>query len=90
MPQEIAMARRHNKARKPKQRKRQSKRPSRQPGYDYTIEEWCARRRLSRSMYNKLQTQGLGPRTLRTGRSVRITDKADADWQADRERAAHQ
>lgn len=45
-----------------------------------TIAEFCRRVRISRSTYFSLQLTGLGPRTLKIGRAVRISERALRDW----------
>jgi hypothetical protein len=50
-----------------------------------TIDEWCKRHRISRSMYYKLKNSGKGPRTLDIGNVRRITEASDAEWVAARE-----
>jgi hypothetical protein len=52
------------------------------------INEWCEDHRISRSMFYKLKKQGLAPDLMKLGKAVRITDDADARWQAAREAAA--
>jgi hypothetical protein len=48
---------------------------------DFTIAEWCALRRLSRSMYYKLKKLGLGPEVTFYGGTIpRITREADRSW----------
>jgi hypothetical protein len=52
------------------------------PKPDMTIAQWCARHQVSETKYHSLRKQGLGPRELVLGvRSIRITEKADAEWQ---------
>jgi hypothetical protein len=53
-----------------------------------TREEFCARNRISIPFYNKLKTQGLGPRETRVQSKILITAEADADWRAEREAAS--
>jgi hypothetical protein len=59
--------------------------PPRRAGDDYSIAEWCAKRRISESMFHKLRSLGLGPRVTHVGRRTTITEAADADWQAAQE-----
>ena len=57
-----------------------------EPPGSSTIPEWCRRHRLSRAMYYKLKRLGKGPKVMMLGKAPRITDQADLDWQAERER----
>ena len=50
-----------------------------------TINEWCALRRVSRSMFYQLDKQGLAPRTHNAGVKRLISPQADANWLAQRE-----
>ena len=54
-------------------------------GDAYTIREFCARHRLSMSMYYKMRTQGRGPREMHVGRHVVISREAAAKWRRARE-----
>lgn len=45
-----------------------------------SISGFCRRNRISRSTYYALQDQGLGPATLKIGRSVRISRSAEKHW----------
>jgi predicted DNA-binding transcriptional regulator AlpA len=45
-----------------------------------TIAEFCREFGLGRSTYFALQRAGLGPRTMKIGRSVRISLQAIEDW----------
>ena len=53
-----------------------------------TIAEWCAHRRVSRSMFYKLDAEGLAPRTHNVGVKRLISPQADAEWLQQREAAA--
>jgi hypothetical protein len=82
-------------AKQPAGRKKKARRkrvrkplPPRREGDDYTIAEWCAKRRISESFFHKLKSLGLGPRVTHTGRRVTISEAADAEWQVEREREA--
>jgi hypothetical protein len=59
----------------------------RAPGADFTIAQWCEHRNISRPTYHQWRLRGLGPKELRIGSVIRITAKADAEWQ---ERMEHQ
>ena len=54
----------------------------------YTLDEWCARRRVSRAMFYRLKTLGLAPRFHHAGTKVIISDEADREWLAAREAEA--
>jgi len=54
----------------------------------FTIDEWCAARKISRAMFYKLDAQGNAPRTYNVGRCRRISPAADAEWLAAREAAS--
>lgn len=51
----------------------------------FTIDEFCQRNGISRFTYHKLKNQGRGPREMALGGVIRITPKAEADWQRARE-----
>jgi hypothetical protein len=53
----------------------------------YSIDEWCAYRRVSRSQYYKLQATGRGPKVIRNGIRTIITDEADQAWRIANEEA---
>jgi hypothetical protein len=46
----------------------------------FTLDEWCERRRISRSMFYKLKSKGRGPQTHYAGVKCLISDEADAAW----------
>jgi hypothetical protein len=47
----------------------------------YTLPEWRAKRKLSKSEYYRLRAGGLGPETVQFGpRLVRVTGKSDREW----------
>jgi hypothetical protein len=54
---------------------------------DFTIDEWCAKRRISKVHFYKLLKLGLAPRTKKLLKRRTISPEADAEWQAERERA---
>lgn len=58
-----------------------------EPG-SFTIAEWCARNRISRSMAYALWERGEGPRRFYVGSKVLISAEADAAWRREREAAA--
>jgi predicted DNA-binding transcriptional regulator AlpA len=49
---------------------------------DYTIPEWCEKRRICRATFYNLQKRGDGPRTIKIGYQKRITAEDDAEWVA--------
>jgi hypothetical protein len=55
-------------------------------GGSKTIDEFCDDNRISRSFYYKMRFAGVGPVEMRFGTIVRITARAEADWQARGER----
>jgi excisionase family DNA binding protein len=52
----------------------------------FTLDEFCERHRISRSMFYKLRDQGLAPATFMLGNRVRISREAAAKWRKQRER----
>jgi len=54
----------------------------------FTIREWCAHRKVSRSMFYKLREKGKAPRTHRAGVKHLISPDADAEWLRAREAEA--
>ncbi len=69
-----------------KRRRRQAQAPPDDPDA-YTIGEFCRRHMLSRPTYNRLRSQGLGPREIKLAQKVLITKEAAADWRIEREAA---
>jgi hypothetical protein len=55
--------------------------PAPSGGGSWTIEEFCERNRISRSFFYKMRAQGIGPDEMHTGATVRITQRAEFDWQ---------
>jgi AraC-like DNA-binding protein len=53
---------------------------------DYSVSEWCRRRRISRGLFYKMLKEGTAPATLKLRKRRTITSAADAAWQAQRER----
>jgi predicted DNA-binding transcriptional regulator AlpA len=45
-----------------------------------SIDEFCAAHGISRSMFYKLEKQGLAPRVMYVGSRRLISDEAGADW----------
>jgi hypothetical protein len=50
-----------------------------------TIAKFCEDNSISRSTYYNLDKIGKGPRVIRLGQKIIITDQAEADWQRERE-----
>ena len=48
---------------------------------DYTIQQWCDKRKISRAEFYKMRKDGRGPRVLENGAVRRITRKADQEWE---------
>jgi hypothetical protein len=42
----------------------------------FTISEWCATRKISKSMFYKLRLQGLGPRCHNAGNKLLISPRS--------------
>ena len=49
---------------------------------DFTINSWCAHRRIARASWYNLQKAGKGPRTIQVNGIIRITREADQEWAA--------
>jgi len=56
------------------------------PDDDFTIEEWCAKRRITKPHFYELLKLGLAPRTKKLLKRRTISPAADAEWEAERER----
>jgi len=56
------------------------------PDDDYTVDEWCRKRRISKPHFYELLKLGLGPKTKKLLKRRTISAQADAEWQAERER----
>ncbi|MDI3565921.1 hypothetical protein J4G48_0029690 [Bradyrhizobium barranii subsp. apii] len=56
----------------------------------YTVEEFCARHRISVQLFYKLRPQGLMPATFNVGARVLISREAAAAWRRARENATKQ
>jgi hypothetical protein len=82
LPPPNRAARRRAKSRRKSENRK--KHPNVEPRA-WTIDEWCAAYRYSRSFYEKMKREGRGPREFREGRTSRITPQADAEWRAERE-----
>jgi hypothetical protein len=54
----------------------------------YSVEEFCARHRISPQLYYKMKSKGLMPLTFNVGTRVLISKEAAAAWRRERETAA--
>jgi hypothetical protein len=54
----------------------------------YSVDEFCARHRISPQLFYKLKPQGLMPATFNVGTRVLISREAAAEWRRARESAA--
>ena len=54
----------------------------------YSVDEFCARHRISPQLFYKLKPQGLMPVTFNVGTRVLISREAAAAWRRERENAA--
>jgi hypothetical protein len=59
-------------------------------GESFTINEFCAAEKISRSMFYKLDGQGKAPKTYPVGCERRISRAAWESWRAAREAEATQ
>jgi hypothetical protein len=48
---------------------------------DLTIQEWCAKRNVSRAGFYKMKKSGRAPRIVANGSLRRITREADREWE---------
>jgi hypothetical protein len=53
----------------------------------YSVDEFCARHRISSQLFYKLKPQGLMPVTFKVGTRVLISREAAAAWRRERENA---
>jgi hypothetical protein len=51
-----------------------------EPGDSMTVNEFCARNRISKQFYYKLRARGDGPVEMRLGSRVLISKEEAADW----------
>lgn len=49
---------------------------------DYTVAEWCEKRRISDWKFKQMQAAGTAPEIWRDGRTIRISARADREWEA--------
>ncbi|MDN4982227.1 hypothetical protein QY049_03175 [Bradyrhizobium sp. WYCCWR 13022] len=52
-----------------------------------SIDEFCARHRISRTLFYKLKSEGLTPATFKLGARVLISREAAVSWRRARENA---
>jgi excisionase family DNA binding protein len=50
-------------------------------GADFTINQWCTRRGISRAHFYKMAKAGRGPRVIMVGGLRRISREADQEWE---------
>jgi hypothetical protein len=58
---------------------------SRKEPQAFTVDEFCARNRISHTTFFKLKAQNRAPRMMHLGAAVRISIEAERDWRAARE-----
>ncbi len=56
------------------------------PG-SFTIEQFCVRHSISRTLFRMMRARGEGPKVMRCGRAVRISLEAERLWVEQRESA---
>jgi hypothetical protein len=56
----------------------------------FTLDDWCRRNGISRSMFYVLKEQGKAPATFNIGRRVMVSKEANRAWRRQRERASRQ
>ena len=66
-------------------RRAQQSRRDKERNHSFTIDEWCAHRRISRGLLYKLWKQGQGPNWHYVAARRLISGEADAAWLAERE-----
>jgi hypothetical protein len=82
--------RKNQKAKKP--RKRRAGRRHRDcvpplPRRDFTVDEWCDKRRISRFLFYEMLKEGTAPKTMKLRKRRIISHEADEQWQREREAA---
>ena len=53
-----------------------------------SVAEWCDAHGFSVAFFYKMRAEGWAPRTMSVGGCERISEQADRDWIAEREKAA--
>lgn len=86
-PAKKAKAIRHavKKASKARRRTVKKAKAPRGPGDDYTVPEWCTKRRITIPHFYELMKIGKAPKSMKLKKCRRISPQADAEWQAERE-----
>jgi len=56
-----------------------------QSAVSYTVNGFCALHRISRWKFFQMRAEGIGPRELAVGRTIRISAQANIDWVKARE-----
>jgi hypothetical protein len=54
----------------------------------FSIRTFCKAHNISQSFFHKLQALGLGPKIMRAGRRVLISNESAREWRRQREREA--
>jgi hypothetical protein len=67
-------------------RKRKRRMLPRNDSDDYTIAEWCKKRRVSRGLFYQMLKAGTAPRTMKLNKHRTIPFEADIEWETRRER----
>jgi hypothetical protein len=57
------------------------------PRRDFTVDEWCDKRRISRFLFYEMLRDGTAPRTMKIRKRRTISPEADEEWQREREAA---
>jgi predicted DNA-binding transcriptional regulator AlpA len=60
------------------------------PRRDFTVDEWCEKRRISRGLFYAMMRNGTAPRTMKIRKRRTITFEADVARQAQNEAATAQ
>jgi hypothetical protein len=79
--------RNHRRKRAAQDRRQRLDRGPPTPRRDYTIPEWCKKRRISRGLFYSMLRNGSAPKTLKLNKRRTISPEADAEWQTQREAA---
>jgi hypothetical protein len=53
------------------------------PEGDFTVNEWCRKRHVSRATFYRMKKRGETPVVIRVSGRYRITPQADAAWEAE-------
>lgn len=87
-PAKKAKVARHTVKKAAKARKHAAKKKAaapRGPDDDFSVAEWCQRRRIGRVLFYKMLKEGTAPKTMKIGKRRTISPQADAEWQQRRE-----